>query len=93
MSFKDFIKPTIGKISIVIILFLLTSSLYNAVTDITLFGSPLIYYEGSCFNPDRKCSSSFNILYLLSDLIIWYLISCTIIFFIMHAYNKLRKNV
>lgn len=97
MAFKDFIKPTIGKIILTIVLLIVFGflfwSLLQTWTDLSVRGFPFIYYEKGimpCSPSFPTCNDNiyFNIFYLLLDLIIWYLISCIIIL----IYNKFKRH-
>ena len=91
MKFKDFFKPTTGKVILTIILFVFLGFLSSLVTDVARHGFPLIYYEKGlmpCPPSTLICDRSpdFNFFYLLIDLIIWYLVICLIVF----TYTKIR---
>ena len=94
MKFKDFFKVTWARILLTIALALLSSNWiigYNAINNGPIYGSPLVFY--SCIFPVALpeligCGSSFNLFYLLFDLIFWYIISCIITF----VYNKIRNK-
>jgi hypothetical protein len=90
MSLKEFFKPTTWKIILFVVFFVVSSfiftldSRYGAATYI---GAPFPYYTSPAALPDQP-SASWNFIYLLLDIIIWYLISALIILGI----NKLRKH-
>jgi len=76
---KDFLKPTIWKIILTVILFvLITFSFSNrSFGGPSRIGVPFSFYSHICLKVDfTNCNESFNIFYLLLDLIISYLISC-----------------
>ncbi len=96
MKLKEFFKFGWTKIILTILLTLLTSNWiigYNTIINGSVYGSPLVFYN--CIFPAALpeligCIYSFNLFYLLFDIIFWYLISCLVAF----IYNKIktRKN-
>jgi biotin transporter BioY len=97
MGWKEFFKPTIGKIVIFLILFFLTSYIWmNYKTllpeEIPKFGVPFGFYSKATSYIGMEYEKPiiyFNFLNLIIDLIFWCLISCLIIL----IYNKLKiKN-
>ena len=77
---KTFLKPTLLKVSLALVLFVITSWLWRMFTratimDLDLWGFPLAFFTawGPC-PPDEMCSES-NALYLVLDIVFWYLIS------------------
>ena len=95
MNWKEFIKPTIGKIIILIVAIVLTS-IFNTATFCpgctqAAFGFPFTIYEvPGCepVPPSFECPGA-RIVYsgLIFNLAIWYIVSCLIMFVI----NKLKK--
>ena len=99
MMFKDFFKPTTGKIILFIAFVLITGYsqhyLNNTATDSRFkFGSPFMFYNSGCYQEcsiDTSvdcCPTNFLLGNFILDLIIWYLIICLIIF----TYNKIRSK-
>jgi hypothetical protein len=81
---KEFLKPTFAKIFLAFVLFILSSWLWrmyiiSRISDTFPYGFPLQFYFGwgPC-QADETCFE-FNGLYLMIDLIIWYVISAFII--------------
>ena len=70
---KEFFKPTLGKTILTIIFFILGVAIFEIP-----FITCLLIYPSRC---------SFDLFPLLLDLIIGYLISCSIIY----IYNKIKK--
>jgi len=94
MNYKEFFKPTIGKIILFIVLFLISffilSKFFILAGDPFPQGFPFTFVQFSgCSTPspnscwDTKMTSYFN---LFLDIIFWYLISC-IIFPIFRKYK------
>jgi hypothetical protein len=96
MKWKEFLKPTIMKILILIILFGL-SSIFIYPVSIT----PGMHNEGTrgLPLPFYNCITSVGVLpvvacgfiypFLIVDILIWYLVSCLMIIWI---YNKVKKK-
>ena len=95
MAFKDFIKPSVWKIIIFIVLmgginYYLISTMFILDARI-LVGVPLGFYPiGSFFLYSGQTPPvvEFSYLNFIIDLIFWYLISCLIIF----TYTKIRSK-
>jgi hypothetical protein len=96
MNWKEFFKPTVGKIILFIVLmgglnYLIISTIHVLDARI-LIGLPLGFYpKGSFYCPSTTTCvpppvefSWFNFIF---DIIFWYLISCLIIF----IYRKVKK--
>ena len=93
MFMKDFLKPTKGKIILMIILFLIIP-----IIILYLFKEPSLNLQFLYTLPLPLFISygtdisgltfDFKILNLIIDIIFWYLISCIMMFFM----NKIRKN-
>ncbi|MFH1445527.1 MAG: hypothetical protein ABIF08_03545 [Nanoarchaeota archaeon] len=98
MGWKNFFKPTIAKIVLFLILFLVTSVLNNmslffaTCCDLgTNYGFPIAFYGyggGPPLLHGQQTPSYFNISILILDILIWYLVSCGI----AGLYHKIRKN-
>ena len=91
---KSFLKPSLLKIILTIVLFLVASYLWQVlitsrITDIFPLGFPLPFYMawGPC-QPDETCYE-FNGLWLFLDIVIWYVVSAFIIF---HASKRNWQN-
>ena len=81
---KTVIKPTLLKITLTLILFVITSLLWrnyvtSTISDTFPWGFPFQFYLawGPC--PPGEICSEFNGLYLVLDIIIWYVVSAFII--------------
>ena len=95
---KEFFKPSIIKIILFIILFILglaySGRVYGAIGGPSNIGYPFKFFQsGSCYGPiesefrncwDTEITSYFG---LIADIVIWYLASCLIVFII----NKFKK--
>ena len=80
----QFLKPGLWKIIVAILLFLVSSALSAAIvprfiSDTFPMGFPFWFYLawGPC--PPGQVCSEFNGLYLILDLIIWYVVSALIV--------------
>ena len=97
MKWKEFLKPTVGKIVVFLILmgglnFLIISTTIIADARI-LVGLPLGFYPmGSFFcQPNTACLPppvEFSWVNLIIDIVCWYLVSCVIIW----IYSKIKKK-
>jgi hypothetical protein len=81
---KTIFKPTVGKIILAWVLFLVTSYLWqmlitSRITDVFPMGFPLPFYVawGPC--PPGESCSEFNELWLALDIVIWYFVSAFIL--------------
>jgi hypothetical protein len=79
-----FLKPTLWKIILTVILFSLSSALWGAyvmsrISDTFPSGFPFRYYLawGPC--PPGEICSEFNWLYLILDIVIWYVVSALVV--------------
>mgnify|MGYP001619927123 CR=1 FL=1 len=90
MDLKQFVKPTIGKIVLTFICFLVS---YVVSMHLYLFdvGVPLKYYEISIGFPGLAQGEQplYHYDSLFIDIIIWYVLSCIVVFFISKG-NKGR---
>jgi hypothetical protein len=96
MGIKEFIKPTIGKI-VLFVLLMVGITFYLIMTNIIydtmiLVGFPLNFYPVGSVRilPDGSPLTQiveFSYLNFILNLIFWYLISCLIVY----TYNKIRK--
>ncbi len=95
MKLKEFLKPTIWKVIIFIILLILTS-VFNYATYCpectrAAYGFPLALYElPGCKPVSAEGCPGYRVIYsaLIVDLIFWYLVSCLIVWF----YDKRKKK-
>ena len=81
---KGFLKPTIGKIILMIVLLVIFIYIYNQIPlnlPLRIFNSCTLIYPSNC--------KPVNTPNFILDLIISYLISCLIIY----LYTKLRKSL
>lgn len=89
MNWKEFLKPDLRKIVVFIILFISSSFIYFN-TDFYFLGFPMSFYVRTpCFG--LTCPGwiwGFSLQYLLVDLVIWYLVSCLIVW----IYDKVKKK-
>ena len=81
---KTFLKPTLGQTILTWVLFLASSYLWriyiiSTISDTFPWGFPLQFYLawGPC--PLGEICSEFNGLYLILDIIIWYVVSAFIV--------------
>lgn len=81
---KEFLKPTFAKIILANVLFILSSLLWrmfiiSRISDTFPHGFPLQFYLawGPC-QPNEICFE-FNGLYLIIDLVIWYIVSAFVV--------------
>lgn len=79
INWKEFLKPTIGKIILFIILFFI-----SFVFSYFAQGFPLKFME-FYIPTGLQFKSLFN---LISDIVFWYLVVCLIVF----IYHKIRKK-
>jgi len=95
MDWKDFFKPTIGKIILLIVLFFLSTIIWDWITPVMSGGSSDIgfpfsflsfvqWYRGGGPPVSRTI---FSLPLLIVDIIIWYLVSCGIV----ALYKKYKK--
>ena len=87
MNIKQFLKPDWRKIVIFVIIFLITSFLrnfYKGLEVSTKYGFPIIFYNWDYYAK----TTEFNFVGILVDLIIWYLLSC----FIVWIFDKVKKK-
>gem|GEM_PF-1748466 len=82
------LKPNFWKVALTIILFSISSALWRTyvisrISDTFPIGFPFQFYRawGPC-PPGENCSE-FNLLFLLLDVIIWYLVSAFVVHWIM----------
>ena len=91
MNWKEFLKPTLGKI-ITIILIIILFILFNALMNIDNLAFPLPLYKYTAATPLGSEISilglikQINIIGIVINLVIWYSLSCLIIF----IYNKVK---
>jgi hypothetical protein len=86
MNLKEFLKPTISKIILLIIFLIATSTPANVLVygaDIGLnHGFPFNFY-GCCGGPPLRVGqtvpSYFHVQNFIIDIIIWYILSCVIV--------------
>ena len=77
MNFKDFLKPTIWKIILMIIFFAPIHLLQLAIGfQVTSVGFPYRFYHSLS---TATFTYDFNLIFFIIDIIFWYLISCLII--------------
>jgi hypothetical protein len=102
MKLKEFFKPTTGKIILLIVFFGLSYFFVmqqSSFTEATFYyhGLPFPYYvcTSSVLPTGGSYSCSFRVgldvfpyYFLIIDILIWYLISCSIIF----GYDKFKKK-
>ncbi len=87
MKLKEFFKPSLRKIILAVVLFLVIGFFAGlGIADVSLYGLPLVYYEGGhmpCPPDAVNCSRNTTIFFenLIIDIIFWYLIACLIVYF------------
>lgn len=80
MVMKAILKPTLLKILLAVALFILSSLLWRSyilstISDTFPWGFPLQFYLGWGPCPPGEICSETNVLFLLVDLVFWYLVS------------------
>ena len=98
MTLKQFLKPDWRKIVVLIILTIISSTVtYNELNCMTFGGGctkshgfPFAFYSihYSVASPDAQPSYYLNYVSIIPNIIIWYLLSC----FIVWIYDKFRKK-
>ena len=78
MNFKEFLKPTVAKIILTIILFILASVIIAQIPGHGAF-LPLPLSLFKSFQSGDSVVFNFSIINFILDLFIWYLISCLVI--------------
>jgi hypothetical protein len=80
----NFIKPTLWKMIITIVLLYVSSLLWRSfvisrISDTFPLGFPFEYYQawGPC--PPGQVCSEFNVIFLLLDVLIWYVFSAFVV--------------
>jgi hypothetical protein len=90
INLKEFIKPSLKKVLISVVLLIATGfiTVYITLLDSpTLFGFPLPFYNfGGRTTIGTYYSREFNIFSLIADAIVWYTVSC---FIIKNKYEKI----
>ena len=88
---KEFLKPTIANIILFLILIII-STWFSSNLTYSYGGWPLYFWPiksfGSAGFEMSEVAPSFLVLNFIADIVIWYLISCLIIF----VYNKIKKK-
>jgi hypothetical protein len=94
MKWKEFLRPTIWKVTIFIVLLILTS-VFNYATYCpgctrAAYGFPLALYELPGCEPVSVGCPGYRVVYsaLIVDLIFWYLVSCVILW----IFGRTRKK-
>ena len=87
---KSFLKPNLWKIVLAGILFYASSALWRAfvisrISDTFPLGFPFQFYLGWGPCPPGEICSEFNLLYVIFDVLIWYLVSAFIV-------DRIRKK-
>jgi hypothetical protein len=102
MNWKQFLKPELNKIGLTLFLlfissFVLQGSAVGQCREIEYYGFPLPWFNYDCITDkgvlcsDNQASCSITspeISILVLDIIIWYIISCVIVW----IYNKIKKR-
>ena len=96
MNWKDFFKPTTGKVVLFLILMIVLNyyliSTIVVADAVILVGTPLGFYPvGSmqCLSPsDCPSGPEFSYVNLIIDIVFWYVVSCIIVF----IYKKARRK-
>lgn len=89
MNLKKFLKPDWRKIVIFLILFMSSSFIIYFDTKFYFIGFPLaFYYKHPSYGRSPSWIEGFSLNYLLLDLILWYLLSCLIVW----IYDKVKKK-
>jgi hypothetical protein len=92
MNWKEFLKPTIAKI-ILLIIFMIISVLFLGTTRMDApsnWGWPFPVYVSGCNFFGGGCVNEFVWFDLILDIIFWYVISCIIV--IAYHVNKKKKK-
>ena len=84
LSIKNILKPSLWKIILTVILFYSSSLLWRTfvisrISDTFPRGFPFQYYLGWGPCPPGETCFEFNVLYLILDWIIWYLVSAFLV--------------
>jgi hypothetical protein len=94
---KTLLKPSLSKIILTFVLFVAASYLWrmlitSRITDVFPLGFPLPLYVawGPC--PPGESCSEFNKLYLMLDIVIWYVISAFIISLVKKEKSVAEKD-
>ena len=89
MEYKKIIKPTIGKI-IFLTVFYFASKILSVYVYLFAEGMPFIFHKSSLDWPGlvKGKPAEFNYIYLVMDIIIWYLMGCFIIFLFQKIKSK-----
>ena len=99
-SVKEFVKPKLSKIIVFLILFALLSVVMPGLSFQTggsrscpgySIGAPVVFF-GECTNfLTKNTVRNFNVIWLLVDVLFWYLISCTLIVLYSLIKNKIHN--
>lgn len=100
MTWRNFFKPTIAKLIIFLILFCIFSYLFMEYRTILPdaipeFGGPFGFYSKTTYSFGMKLEKPvFNIslLNLIIDIIIWYFISCILVFLCSVMYHGVKQH-